>query len=329
MKAWVCHHRPDRTGRPEGLFLTRRRRGGEHIRWAAGPTVEGIGERPSLIPGTQLSTAVRISRAAGHRTAPAVRAGRARIRPSGQSPCEHPTPARYTFRLYGHLRHGHAISPPRGTGRQPSRSADPAASPRSCPLPSGPTGRRPSATGSMIRDLAVRRTSDVVREPAQPIGALLHWTSAQRVNPDERFVDSLLPKPPHVPPQLCLVLGLKNYFPLSDVRRGASSQPLPPCLLPPSSLALSWHRPRIAGRRQHSKRIEPTTVRRRHRRFHSLLTLGRRPVSGAVVNHGSSGSRPCTTSAAMVDNHAPVLFLGSGSVEGPKALSVASTSASA
>ncbi len=106
-EAWVCHHRPDRTRRPEALFLARHRRGGEHIRWAAEPAVAEIGERPSPLSGTQLSAAVRISRAAGHRTAPAVRAGRARIRPSGDSPYEHTTPTRYTFRIYGRHRHGH------------------------------------------------------------------------------------------------------------------------------------------------------------------------------------------------------------------------------
>lgn len=117
MNAWACHH-PDRTGRPEALFLTRHRRDGEHIRWAAEPTVAETGECPSPVPGTQLSAAVRISRAAGHRTAPAVRAGCARIRPPGQSPCEHTTPARYTFGIYGQYRHGHAINSPQGTGRQ-------------------------------------------------------------------------------------------------------------------------------------------------------------------------------------------------------------------
>ncbi|MFI5642017.1 AAA family ATPase [Streptomyces goshikiensis] len=110
-------------------------------------------------------------------------------------------------------------------------------------------GLQPLAeTADLIRVLVLGRPRGVRHETAQPVGGRQPQASAQRVDPDHRSVDSCLLKTAQRHTHLCLVQSLNNKFPLSRVRRGTSSKPLPRVLLPPPSFPLSWHPPRITGR---------------------------------------------------------------------------------
>lgn len=161
----------------------------------------------------------------------------------------------------------HSPGPPhrRGPGRD-------AASPRSRPVPSGRSARSRSARvrtaradharspgRSMIGVLVHGLSRGVRHETAQPVGGCSRQASAQRVDPDHRPVDSCFPKTTRPRTHLRLVRSLNDHFPLSRVRRGASSEPLPRVLLPPPSFPLSWHLPRIIGRRQGGKAIGSNT----------------------------------------------------------------------
>lgn len=101
--------------------------------------------------------------------------------------------------------------------------------------------------------------------------------------------------------QLRLVPSVKDHFPPSHVRRSTSSKPLPLGLLPPLPLPLSWHRPRIAGRRRSSKAIEPSTRPRsviicqtgpRRPWFASRLTCGIRPGMAFCLSPTNSAAAP-------------------------------------
>ncbi|GAB3209046.1 hypothetical protein GCM10027294_21860 [Marinactinospora endophytica] len=62
--------------------------------------------------------------------------------------------------------------------------------------------------------------------------------------------------------QLRAVPGLQDHFPPSGLRDAASGKPPTRGLLPPPSLPLPWHLPRITGRRHNGKangaRLAPT-----------------------------------------------------------------------
>ncbi|MFF8812348.1 hypothetical protein [Streptomyces pactum] len=115
------------------------------------------------------------------------------------------------------------------------------------------------ATRSMIRVLVLGLPRGGRHETAQPVGGRQPQAPAQRVDPDHRPVDSRLSKTAQPRTHLRLVPCLKDHFPLSRVRRGVSSKPLPHVLLPPPSLPLSWHLPRITGRCQDGKASGPST----------------------------------------------------------------------
>lgn len=96
-------------------------------------------------------------------------------------------------------------------------------------------------------------------EAAQPVGGRQPQAPTQRVDSDHRTVDSRLLKTAQPRTHLRQVPSLDDYFPLTHVRRGARSRPLPRVLLPSPSLPLSWHPPRINGRRQEGKEFGPNT----------------------------------------------------------------------
>lgn len=123
----------------------------------------------------------------------------------------------------------------------------------------GPPHRRGPGRAAMIGVLVHGLSRGVRHETAQPVGGCSRQASAQRVDPDHRPVDSCFPKTTRPRTHLRLVRSLNDHFPLSRVRRGASSEPLPRVLLPPPSFPLSWHLPRIIGRRQGGKAIGSNT----------------------------------------------------------------------
>ena len=111
----------------------------------------------------------------------------------------------------------------------------------------GPPHRRGPGRAATIGVLVHGLSRGVRHETAQPVGGCSRQASAQRVDPDHRPVDSCFPKTTQPRTHLRLVRSLNDHFPLSRVRRGASSEPLPRVLLPPPSFPLSWHLPRIIG----------------------------------------------------------------------------------
>lgn len=130
----------------------------------------------------------------------------------------------------------------------------------------------------MIWVLTLGLPRGVRHKTAQPVGSRQRQAPAQCVDPDHRAVDSCLPKTAQPRTHLRLVQSLNDHFPLSRVRRGASSKPLPRVLLPPPSFPLSWHLPSITGQRQGGKAMGPST----HTHLRSVIICQTVPSLGAM-----------------------------------------------
>lgn len=138
-------------------------------------------------------------------------------------------------------------------------------------------------------------------EAAQPVGGRQPQTPTQRVDPDHRTVDSGLLKTAQPRTHLRQVPTLDDHFPLTHVRRGARSKPLPRVLLPSPSLPLSWHPPRINGRRQEGKKFGSNPARPV-----IICRTGPREISAVLPAPGSP--TPATTrpwASGAVDSVVP------------------------